>query len=78
MSKQFIWQRPENLVPYPNIWLEFMAKESKTSDKLVKYVIKDLPEHRFDDVLNYIAKEFLADAAVTQTFGEFQFNFYQL
>lgn len=63
--------RPTDSVPFPNVWMEFMAKESKTSDHLVKYRIQDLPEDRFEEALQYIADYFLPDAPVTQLLGEF-------
>lgn len=68
------YARPTDLVPFPNVWMEFVAKESKISENLVKYRIQDLPEDRFDEAIEYIAKYFLPDGAITQIFGEFLMN----
>lgn len=54
----------------PKVWSEFSAKESKNSDRLVKYWIQDLPEDRFDDALQHIEDCFLPDAPVSKYFGK--------
>lgn len=63
-----VWERSSD-VPYPKVWLEFEAKDSKDSDKLVKYRIQDLPENRFDDAVQHIIEHFLIDAPVSKFFG---------
>lgn len=69
MSLELVWERPQNLVPYPNVWLEFNAKESKNSDRLVKYRVQDLPEDRFNDAIDHVEKHFLPNAPLTKFFG---------
>lgn len=60
-SKGLKWVRPLDKVPFPNVWDEFESKESKGSDKFVKYRIQDLPEDRFDDAVQHLIDNFLAD-----------------
>lgn len=66
------WVRPFDTVPYPNVWLEFEAKESKNSDKLVKYRIQDLPEDRFDDAIQHMRENFLEDEPLSKSIGKQQ------
>ncbi|XP_055315376.1 uncharacterized protein LOC129575577 isoform X2 [Sitodiplosis mosellana] len=64
------WSRPiDTTNSYPNVWLEFNAKESKNSDRIIKYRIQDLPEDRFDDAIQHIIDDFLLDAPITKFFG---------
>lgn len=63
------WVRPLDKVPYPNVWLEFEAKESKTSDKIVKYRIQDLPEDRFDEAIQHLNENFIADEPISRFFS---------
>lgn len=65
-----VWKRPLDKVPYPNTWLEFTAKESFNSDKLIKYRIQDIPENRFDDAIEHIRTHFLIDSPVSKFFGK--------
>lgn len=65
------WCRPVDKTSYPNVWLEFTAKESKNSDRSRKYWIQDLPEQRFDDAIQHIAHHFLPDAPIPKFFGNF-------
>lgn len=60
----FNWTRP-NRIPYPYIWLKFKAKDVETSD-LVEYTVQDLPEDRYDEALNIMATQFLADAPMAK------------
>lgn len=64
------WSRPFDIVPYPNVWLEFKAKESKTSDKMVKYRIQDLPVDRFDDAIQHMRENFLEDEPLSKSIGK--------
>lgn len=61
------WIRPLDKVAYPNVWLEFEAKESKNSDKLVKYRIQDLPEDRFDDAIKHMKEHYLVDEPLSKS-----------
>lgn len=63
-----IWLRPSN-VPYPKVWLEFTAKESKNSDRQIKYWVQDLPEDRFDDAIQHLNTVFLHNAPLSKFFG---------
>lgn len=63
------WKRPRDVVSYPHVWVEFEGKESKTSDKLVKYWIQDLPEERFKEALDLVAKYFLPDEPYCASVG---------
>lgn len=67
-TMDFFWKRPDN-VPYPKVWLEFTAKESKNSDRMVKYWIQDIPENRFDDAIQHLAEHFLVGAPISTYFG---------
>lgn len=65
-----LWSRLP-IVPYPNVWLEFYAKESRDSDRIVKYWIQDLPEDRFNDAIQHLKDHFLIDAPISRFFGIF-------
>lgn len=39
-----------------NVWLEFLAEESKDSEKLVKYRVQDLPEDRIESAIDHLTK----------------------
>lgn len=69
-SKYFLWSRPEN-VPFPTVWDEFEAKESKDSDKLVKYRIQDLPEDRIDDAVQHLKDHLLGDEPLAVFYGSY-------
>lgn len=60
----FNWTRPIN-IPYPNVWLKFKAKDVLTDD-LVEYTVEDLPEERFDEAIEIMAKGFLADVPLAK------------
>lgn len=70
-----VWCRSIDKIPYPNVWLEFTAKESKNSDRIIKYWIQDLPEDRFDEAIEHIAEYFLPYAPISKFFGN-QFIFF--
>lgn len=57
-------------VPYPNIWAEFSGKDSRKSDKIVKYRIQDLPEDRFEDAVDHLTKFYLPDETVSKAVGK--------
>lgn len=71
-SKSLQWFRPLDVVSYPNVWMEFDAKESKNCDKLVKYRIQDLTEDRFDDAVQYLIEHFLGDEPLSKFYGKFE------
>lgn len=60
----FNWTRPSRML-YPNVWLKFKAKDLFTNE-LVEYTIKDLPEERFDDAIEIMAKGFLANVQMAE------------
>lgn len=60
----FNWTRPNHL-PYPNIWLQFKARDVQT-DRLVEYSIVDLPEDRFDEAIEFMCNGFLANAPMAK------------
>lgn len=62
------WKRPLN-ESYPNVWTEFTARESKNSDKLVKYRIQDLSGEYFNGAIDHMMKYFLADQPNTESSG---------
>lgn len=62
------WSRPKG-VSYPKVWSDFSAKESKNSDRIIKYWIQDLPEDRFDDAIKHVADYFVVDAPISKYFG---------
>lgn len=68
-NKLLQWARPLDVVPFPNVWVEFEAKESKNSDTLVKYRIQDLPEDRFDDAVEHMVDNYLIDEPLSMAFG---------
>lgn len=81
-NKSLQWTRPMDVVPYPNVWIEFVANESKTSDKLVKYRIQDLPEDRFDDAIKHMKDNYLLDEPLSVACGKikhiFDFNIFYI
>lgn len=54
-----VWTRPAH-VPYPSVWHTFSAKDVD-SDQLVKYVVQDLPEERFEEAINHMLGIFIHD-----------------
>ncbi|XP_037039526.1 uncharacterized protein LOC119076713 [Bradysia coprophila] len=64
-----LWSRPTEKVSFPKIWSEFTEKESKNSERLVKYRIQDLPDDRFDDAIQHLMEYFLLDAPRSKFFG---------
>lgn len=63
------WVRPSN-IPYPTVWHTFDAQESRSSNKLVKYIIQDVPENRFEDVIQHMIDYFLVDHSLTDTISK--------
>lgn len=47
-------------MPYPSVWHTFKAKDLD-SDRLVNYVVQDLPEDRFEDGVNHMCGIFIYD-----------------
>lgn len=68
-NKFLQWVRPSDIIPFPNVWVEFEAKETKTSDTLVKYRIQDLPEDRFDDAVRHMVDNYLPDEPLSMACG---------
>lgn len=64
MSFNNYWSRPSHLL-YPNVWLQFKAKDVDTND-LVDYTVQDLPDDRFAEAINIMATGFLADAPMAK------------
>lgn len=69
MSSPFQWVRPTDMVSYPHVWAEFSEKEQKSSDKVAKYWIQDLPESRFDEALDRMTKCFICDEPMSEAVG---------
>lgn len=65
-EEQLQWVRPDS-VPFPTVWRTFEAKESKDSDKVVKYIIQDLPEDRFEDAIRHMTEYYMVDHPLAQT-----------
>lgn len=61
------WQRPGSL-GFPRVWHTFQAKDIG-SDELVEYRIKDLPEDRFDEALEFIVPLFSKDEPLCEAYG---------
>lgn len=69
MGSNLKWSRSLNKIPFPNIWIEFYGKESKNSDKLVKYWIQDLPEDRIEDAIGHMTKFYICDEPISEACG---------
>lgn len=65
------WRRPAN-IPYPNVWTTFKAKDLD-SDELVEYRIQDVPEDRFDDVIQHMIDNFCRDENCCRVSGNIKF-----
>lgn len=56
-----VWTRPVT-VPYPSVWHTFKARGvDQDDDKLVSYVIQDLPEDRFEEAIEHMIGIFIHD-----------------
>lgn len=64
----FSWRRPKN-IPFPSVWLTFNEKDLN-SNNLVKYRVEDLPLDRFDDAIQHMTVNFLADAPWAKATGK--------
>lgn len=64
-----LWERPTDHVPYPNVWTEFYANESKDSEKEVRHWIQDLPEERFNEAIEHMTKYFIPDEPICASIG---------
>lgn len=53
------WSRPEGLVS-PNIFHKFKAKDA-VGEVEVEYIVQDIPEDRFDDVVKFLLEHYLVD-----------------
>lgn len=51
-----MWKRPDDLVqfPFPNVWRKFKAESNDSREGEVEYIIKDIPEARYADALNFL------------------------
>ncbi|XP_031628611.1 uncharacterized protein LOC116344280 [Contarinia nasturtii] len=49
------WKRPEHVVPFPHEWHTFTAKSIHNPKEEVEYIIKDIPEDRYDEVVDLMA-----------------------
>lgn len=61
------WKRSVS-VPYPSIWHTFMAKDTE-SDKVVNYIVQDLPKDRFDEALKFMKDFFIPDEVLLKSKG---------
>lgn len=66
MSPNLKWTRSSDKVPYPNVWSEFVEKESKNSDKVAKYRIQDLPKDRIEDAIAHVTEFYLRDEPISE------------
>lgn len=64
---EFKWTRPESK-EFPKIWHTFKAKDID-SDELVEYRIQDLPMSRKEEVLEYMARNFIKDEPFCCAYG---------
>lgn len=55
----FDWKRPDN-IEFPKTWLEFTSKDAETDD-IMKYIVQDLPEDRYEDAIKIMSEVFLRD-----------------
>lgn len=69
MCSNLKWSRSLSKVPFPNIWIEFNGRESRNSDKLVKYWIQDLPEDKIEDAVNHMTEFYLSDEPISEAVG---------
>lgn len=53
---------------YPRIWRIFEARDLD-SDKITEYRIQDIPESRYEDVLNHLEASYLKYEPVAQALG---------
>lgn len=64
MDSTLHWKRPPGPI---NIW---RIKESSKNGKLQKFIIQDIPEDRFGDVLDHLCEYFLADELLCSSCSE--------
>lgn len=57
--EKMVWTRPKE-VPYPSVWHSFQARDVD-SDRMVNYVVQDLPEERFEEAINHMLGIFIYD-----------------
>lgn len=67
------WSRPDT-VEYPKVWRTFQAR-GLDSDKLVEYRIQDLPESRFEDVIDHMVTYFIPEEPVNAALSKFKKNY---
>lgn len=61
------WKRPESAER--RVWNTFKARNID-SDELVEYRIEDLPESRFQDVIDLMLPNFLRDEPLCEAYGK--------
>lgn len=49
------WRRPDN-IPWPKVWHRFEARSK--SGQMYRIKIQDIPEDRYDEVLDFMETEF--------------------
>lgn len=64
---ELIWNRPESS-EFPKVWCTFKASDID-GDRIVEYRIKDLPESRFDDGINFMAQHFCLNEPIAEALG---------
>lgn len=67
------WRRPTDL-PFPKVHHRFHSKDIYQADKLVSFVVQDLPEDRFEDAIHEMAENFLRDENTCRTTGTKSFK----
>lgn len=53
-------------VPYPNIWHRFKAQDCD-SDKIVNYIIQDIPEDRFEEAIEQMIHSYCYEEPTNAT-----------
>lgn len=64
---KLIWNRPES-VAFPKLWCTFKARDIN-NDEIIEYFIQDLPETRFDEGIEFMAKHFCMDEPICEALG---------
>lgn len=79
MSLKLKWARPLDKIPFPNVWTEFYERESKDSNKIVKYSIQDISEDRIEEAIDHMTEFYLRDEPWSMAAGNKQRNhFYNI
>lgn len=71
MSSTSQWERSMDKMPYPHMWAEFHQKESKDSEKVVRYWIQDLPEDRYDEAIQFMITHYVPNIPIYGSVGSY-------